>query len=303
MFGADARGFYHNRYTYAPKIGLVTLFNEHEMRNLNTICIKIVENEYKNSPYINLSCAEKFIEEGRKQHLGRGDKNEGLIARLDKRKDSNIIERYKNIYKDDLIIEEINNYIELKRRSSLFTAMYCFYSISQNLTKANIIRPPTAIPCMLFEKDSIIPEKVLKDFGGEEICIFNLQNEKNISNILRRALCKSLVEVPNGISCMNIFSIDKVNYSKETTKRWECPEYKMDREVQFPYELRYKGPEFFYQEETRIIINPKLHLLDKENKNKLIHIDNLLDQYYSGVNFDKDLRAKIELPVYKIIST
>ena len=88
---------------------------------------------------VHFSCCEKYIEIAKKGcGKGQGDEHECVFAKYLKENSSKPIKKYKNIFDDDLQVEEEGDYVLLRRKSSLLIPTSCFYGIDGNIIINNL---------------------------------------------------------------------------------------------------------------------------------------------------------------------
>lgn len=82
------------------------------------------------------SCCGEWISKARNSGgKGQGDKYEAVFAKYLRKNSRKPIQKYKSFFGKDLIIESEDDYIMLKRRSSLYIPASCFYSIDNHTVK------------------------------------------------------------------------------------------------------------------------------------------------------------------------
>ncbi len=196
--------------------------------------------------------ALKYILIGQNGKTGQGDINEGLLARykMDNKKGQKRIERYKSRFGNDIIIRERNGFREVFRKSSLLTAMGCFYNLNEDVMQ---YIPNDATECEV-EISGVLNRILFNDFIGdgkikiEDIKIINYQNAKNIYSCVEDGLKKYGIGRPKII-------MKEVKYCKIKNSEWECCDYLTGEDQKWCYpELFYKDESFSYQKEKRIIV-------------------------------------------------
>lgn len=262
-------------------------FTENQMEKMDIVSIKIIEEKFKDSKNVNFSCVKKFLDT-EKEGIGRGDQNEGLIARLHKIDDKDRIKDYETIY-DDLIKTENSDFVELRRLSGLYTPIYCIYTMNDNLLK-KIERSEKEQKIFITYE---IPEKFFYDFcGAEKVGILNLNNTKAVSNILDQSIKNNAFLKKNNVK----LSVKPIIYTSLDIGRWECPKYLLREKVDFNYELLYKDEQFYYQHEVRFILESKAALLKEERLNFLVEMDESFQMLYLG-KIENGIKLKLEISV------
>ena len=234
--------------------GKFNIYFEEELRKMNVISFKLFNKKVNvNLNEVRFSCALNYIYEGQKGNIGQGDENEALIARF-RINNINGKERlafYKRSFKDDLIVTQKGQFIEIRRRSSLEMPISCYYHKEDDLLRDAPNKKFLTVE--LFRKYTI-QKKFLRDFIGKhnmdsnDFVLVNYSNDRH----LYKSILNSMKNDKNKIR--TVFS-KKVIYDIEDGYEWECPEYKNINTVyDFPWELIHKSKSFAYQCERRIII-------------------------------------------------
>lgn len=260
---------------------------------MGVVCFKILE-DYCQPWKAVIASPQKFIKMGEEKE-GRGDTCEALIARLHIRKHKNRLNTYKSLYGSDLIIQEKDdNYVELRRTSSIYSGVYCVYSELIDLVNTKpqhrVIFPKAnwLMPDNQFEFS--IDPKIFGDFGSDEkgnikIRIFYFESLGEIKN----RLCEAVSVKSNAAKCHEIM------YTVKDTGYWECPEYMHDTFLNFPYELFYKRGKFKYQKEYRVVFPNHIFNFSPSYLSTLIHLKQPLDTLYMG-----DLPISGNVPFFRV---
>ncbi len=241
---------------------LVSEFEDNE--NVDIGCYKIIEREFINSNYINLSCIFKYAY-SKDDYIGRGDKKEGLIARLHIEKHKKILERYRRTFKGDLIEKNVGKYVEIKRHSSFFVPIYCFYAKAKKSSDYTADRYPSII-----ETKYSLDTDLFKGFGDDidklSLIIFNSQNS------LKEAIKEAIdIHFPKEVKKINI-EYASVKYVIPEEGYWECEKY-MDGSIpDNRYELFCKREKYKDQNEARIAVITDFNTLSLNKLNYLLEI-------------------------------
>lgn len=260
------------------------VFSDQEMENLTILCFKIMEKSDKiRTDKFMLGCALKYILHVQKGGIGRGDENEGIIARykINNPKGQKRIEFYiNNIGRENLIIFEKNGFVEIRRKRSLLTPMGCFFTDEKNL-RNEIPKNKGEVKEITIKGN--LNGKIFTDFAKDFTCevnlddlmIINYYTPHNIVDCLKRELNKI------GIKELEVIP-GKIIYDNIKDHEWECPFYvKYGFSPFIPYELFFKDMEFAYQNETRIVINSEQFLMKSQ-----IVVDHSKNEFI-GCMFDK----------------
>lgn len=251
-----------------------------EFKKMNIACFKILE-DYCQPGKALIASPQKYIQMGLAQE-GRGDASEALIARLHINQHKDRLDIYTKLYADDLIIQEVdNNYVELRRKSSIYSGIYCFYSKVNNLVTSSpnqAFRYPSIewlLPKNLFE--FTVDKKIFKDFCADKnenkkVRIFDCVSPEKMKDLL----CEAISRKSTVAQCHSI------RYLVKETGYWECPEYRNDTFLDFPYELYYKRKKFKYQREYRIVFPHNIFNFTSSYKSKLISLNQPLETLHEG---------------------
>lgn len=255
------------------------IFNESQLSNFNIAAVKIVPNkdEIKADKFM-FGSALKYIFIGQKGKTGQGDINEGLIARykIDNKSGLKRIEQYKSRFGNDIIIREKNGFREVFRKSSLLTAMGCFYNLNEDVTKYI----PDDTENFVVEINEVLNNLLFKDFIGDgkikskDLKVINYQNARNIFCCIEDGLKKY------GIDRSEIF-MKEVKYCKIKDSEWECCDYLNFEDLPYPPELFYKDESFTHQKEKRIIIcSDKFRLYSQFSMNNNLFLPGCFDRLH-----------------------
>lgn len=295
------------------------IFSLKELKNMDTICFKLLEKSTQiKTDSIFFGCALKYILLGQKGVEGQGDKNEAIIARYrkDNLKGIEKIDEYKKHFGiNNLVIQENKGFYEIRRKSSLFNPLACFFLIVDDLSieaskindkKTHIITKKYRLKTKLFEAFNGDKDTLKTD----NFIFVNYNNTRELDKDVTKALKRIGVKKEN-------IKIRRVNYDRNEFEEWECPEYKDGLEfVDFPYELFYKDREFRYQKECRIVVDDKNWTFDIEDyyNEKLKVFNDTVGQLNKCINVsvkdtfkiikdieidNEGIRVKMEIPLTK----
>lgn len=249
-------------------------------KHINLMSYKIM----KDSPSIRtdkfmFGCALKYILFAQKGIKGQGDIDEGILARLDKRKPhySQKINSYiKTFGAENLYIRESDRFSDIWRKQILSIPFGCFFHMTKDIRP---LLPPSGSGSKEITVDADIPFQLFADFYNAEIeevkigefCIVNYLSDRYLYECIAQAL--SL----HGVS-KNSISIKNISYSREPNKEWECPELYDRRSRMLAPELFYKDSSFSHQNEKRIAVFDKSFVFNFINPfdKKTINLSSLL---------------------------
>ncbi len=250
------------------------------------ICFfKLISNKYFNTKNeIHFGCAKKYEEDAQCNDSFQSDRYEGAIAVL--RRENPKLKKFKRIYNDIYEIYDGDRVI-LKRKSSLYLPIYCFYCAdASDSRKIDLSREGNkGIVTYHLEPDS----KIFDDFkeSGQSLLlyIFNL-------TFFYQKMKKELSKLGK---CGRLLSYDISYYTMDENGEWICPQYKHFDPKTHYYELLYKRIQFEYQKERRFVYIDDT-VSEKDYKWTIFNMPELTDNGYATI--DSDIYIKINQPIY-----
>lgn len=174
-------------------------------------------------------------------------------------------------------------FVVLKRESSYYKPIYCFYSIKSKeankveLKKSFYKKLPYTISYELSQD-----ERIFEDFTDKNnFIIINLFNPTSI-----------MYDLQEQYSFNKFFDVNITNYKFNINGEWVCPKYKANEFVNDYAELKYKNDMFKYQHERRFII----HNIDLKENNLILYYDKILNFDIKFLNKGPD-KLKIDVPL------
>jgi hypothetical protein len=194
------------------------------------------------------SCAGNYVHIAKnKGNDEQGDKEEGIFARLyksDKR-----INMYKEKFGPDLETIQDNDFMKLRRKSSLYYPLFCLYAFT-----AKDVLNSGEVKVGVHEYTFRFNEKIFEAFSQARSvrCCLNKDFLPAISYLQPKPFLDNVKVSLFNSNCD--FRIDKIDYSQKASE-----EYCIDPDNRRS-ELFYKNPKYEYQHETRIcILNKKFN--------------------------------------------
>ena len=243
---------------------------------------KVMEFKYIKKMYddgeMRFYCPKKWIEQEKTYGKGQGDLFEGCFA-----KDCGDDDREKSFrkkYGKNLIVNQKDGYKYYQLNSTISCPVFCLYSMTDDILKHNNDIDEAGYGGAYVEVSGDYFKDFAKNMKKEEwdslpdeekpvlLIVFGEDNVKQFYTRVRQALRKE-----HGLCDSNIH-IDQVEYGYS---RSDGKSFISSRNHP-PLELFYKGSEFDYQHEARIVINSKNHKIDDYQKDYIdVHIGSLHD--------------------------
>ncbi len=168
--------------------------------------------------------------------------------------------------------------------------IYCFYTV-------NALSPGVSYQELPWDKGDgyyriyrfSVYEDVLQDFSDSDgFAIINFLNHTELSDWIKDAIQKE---------SDSIILKDRIRYVDRKNTEWICAD-------KHPYELFYKGEEFSYQNEARIVIPDKsMSFIDYKKRNdkyRSIKLEGLAEKIQKKLIKASDLHFEVIMPVLPI---
>ena len=227
---------------------------------------------------IYFSCCAKWIEIGKDNKIkGQGDIHEGVFAKYKRENSQQPLQYYTNLFKDDLIAEEEEEYILFRRKSSLYTPAICFYTLDEESIN-------DALPD---DEREHINKTLIENDGKQEITIdFPIRiSEKYISEYTKESNEYDAVTI-RASSLLNKFKEKGIQYYKvtyiDTSSEFDIfkdGRYKkyysnLDEAINNHVDILFKDEkDYRHQYELRAIINNEI--FNESNPGKTLELDGL----------------------------
>lgn len=253
-------------------------------KHLNLMSYKILKNNssIRTDKYM-FGCALKYILLAQQGIKGQGDKDEGLLARLDKRKKHypekiNLYIRTFGI--ENLCIRETEYFSDIWRKQVLSIPFGCFFSFEKDITS---LIPPAGSGKKEIVVDYNLSGALFTDFYSSDVDSVNIGEFCIINYLSERYLYECIVQALShyGVSHKHI-SIKSISYTREPDKEWECPELYHGGSNTVAPELFYKDISFSHQSEKRIAViddSFSFHFHQPFNKQKNVFQRNIFEIY------------------------
>jgi hypothetical protein len=248
---------------------LSAYLSEDDLANAEIWTCKIINTTYITntiaSGNVYFGCAELYAYKGALGNKGQGDEDEGLYARV-LRNNSMYLQEQQKIFGRDLVIIENGNFLDLKLRSVINMPLYCVYTINAKDSDVKYFDEPGETPNIFYRTyEFFVPKIVFQDFSTDDFGIIKFINHTDLYSRIENSLQK--------IGCKTI-ERNRIRYVARENMEWICPD-------DHPHELFYKGDNFSYQKEGRIIVSDNVASFVNEekvtNKYKAINIGDLTD--------------------------
>lgn len=233
--------------------------------------------------YVFFSCCGKWVDIGKAGcNSGQGDKYECVFAKYLKKNSRKPVQRYKKLFGPDLLLERDDEYVLLRRKSSLLVPTTCFYSIDSETSMTNLQAAQRQQIDKLTldnrEKTKIIVDNfplVLTERYKKD---FNLSSDKN--NTLLILPGEFLPKLDDaGVGYRKVAYINtNCEYDIFKNEMYEAFYGKMsfDDAINKRIEIFFKDKEkYAHQCELRCVITNECERFTTHRKSKIIHLDGL----------------------------